>query len=119
MICGETDPLQQAVHFRQLGAGTVIVTRGGEGVTLVNETETLRAVAYPVDAVDGTGGGDAFVSGYLYGLLKSLSPRECLAFGSAMGMSCVRAMGATTGVFRREELEDFVASHPLPVEVGG
>ena len=78
--------------------------------------DALTAAAYPVDCVDGTGGGDAFVAGYLYGLLQAASIGDCLAYGSAMGASCVRSMGATTGVYNRAELERFVRDHPLPIQ---
>ncbi|MFV0443164.1 MAG: carbohydrate kinase family protein [Planctomycetaceae bacterium] len=115
LICSESDPLRQARHFRDLGARSVIVTLGGDGLLLVSDTDRLVAQAYPVRAVDGTGGGDAFVSGYLYGLLRPADACQRLAYGSAMGMSCVRAMGATTGVFSANELERFVAEHPLSV----
>lgn len=116
LICGESDPLRQAAWFRDRGAHTVVITRGSAGAVLVSPAETLVAAAYPTHCLDGTGGGDAFVAGYVYGLLRSAAPRDCLAYGSALGMSCVRAMGATTGVFHRDELEAFVHSHPLPVE---
>jgi sugar/nucleoside kinase (ribokinase family) len=116
LICGETDPLRQAQHFRHLGANTVIVTRGSAGLVLVDAKQTLAAPAYPVQCVDGTGGGDAFVAGYVYGLLQGAAASECIAYGSAMGMSCVRSMGATTGVFNHDELEAFVQDHPLPIE---
>ena len=36
--------------------------------------------------------------------------------GSALGASCVRRAGATTGVFTREELAEFLSRHRLPVE---
>ena len=114
-ICGLATPLEQARHFRALGTGTVVITLGGGGAVVVDADHTLTAAAYPVDCVDGTGGGDAFVAGYLYGLLKGDSLKDCLAYGSAMGASCVRAMGATTGVYNRAELERFVEDHPLEI----
>ena len=117
-ICGVSDPREQARHFRNLGAGTVVVTQGGGGALLMSGEETLVADAFAVECVDGTGGGDAFVSGYLHGLLKGAAARECLAYGSAMGASCVRAMGATTGVYNAEELEEIVARHELVVKNG-
>jgi sugar/nucleoside kinase (ribokinase family) len=116
LMTGESDPLAQARRFHDAGAHTVIVTSGGGGATLVSPDETLRAAAYPVPCIDGTGGGDAFVAGYVYGLLQGATTRRCLEYGSAMGASCVRAMGATTGVFNRDELEAFVQQHSLIVE---
>lgn len=114
MILGVEDPYEQARRFAGAGAGTVIVTRGAQGSIHFDGREMWEAAAYPIERmVDGTGGGDAFVAGYLYGLLQKSEPLKCLAYGAAMGASCVRAAGATTSVFRRDELEDFVAARPL------
>ncbi|HLQ46234.1 MAG TPA: PfkB family carbohydrate kinase, partial [Planctomycetaceae bacterium] len=72
--------------------------------------------AHPVQFVDGTGSGDAFVAGYVYGLLRGADTQHCVRLGSALGASCVRATGATTGVFNASELEAFVAANVLTIE---
>lgn len=113
LILGVDDPYEQARRFHAAGARSVIITRGGEGSIFFNGREMYEAAAYPVEQVDATGGGDAFVAGFLYGLLQQATPVECLAYGAAMGASCVRAAGATTSVFRRDELEAYVQGHPL------
>lgn len=118
LILGETEPARQAAQFRGWGAKTVIVTQGGRGTHVLGPDGVLTADAYPVDCIDGTGGGDAFVSGYVYGLLKGADPATCLRYGAAMGASCVRSMGATNGVFDRQQLEEFVADHPLRINRG-
>ncbi|MCA9079007.1 MAG: carbohydrate kinase family protein [Planctomycetaceae bacterium] len=118
VITGLDDPWAQARHFRKLGAGDVIVTCGAQGVVVLDrDGRTLRAPAHPVRQVDGTGGGDAFVAGYLYGRLRERSVEQCLSLGSAMGASCVQSAGATTGVFREAELLAYVAEHPLEILV--
>jgi sugar/nucleoside kinase (ribokinase family) len=72
--------------------------------------------AYEVPFVDGTGGGDAFDAGYIAGLLDGLDELACLKLASAVGASCVRAVGTTAGVFTRGEADAFVASKPIKVE---
>jgi sugar/nucleoside kinase (ribokinase family) len=116
LITGEKDPLCQAERFHQLGARTAIVTMGGQGSVLVGEGVRLRADAYPVDFVDGTGGGDAFTAGYVAGLLRQLGPEDCLRLASAVGASCVRAIGTTAGVFTRAECDAFLRVQSLRVE---
>jgi sugar/nucleoside kinase (ribokinase family) len=69
-----------------------------------------------VEFVDGTGSGDAFAAGFITGLIDGCSAERCLEIGSALGASCVRRSGATTGVFTRDELADFLSRHRLPVE---
>lgn len=115
-ISGECVPWRQAERFHQLGAGTVVITQGGEGSVLVNDKVRLRAGTYPIEFVDGCGGGDAFDAGYIYGLLHGMETEDCLRYASALGASCVRAVGATPGVFTRDECEAFLRSHSLQLE---
>jgi sugar/nucleoside kinase (ribokinase family) len=115
-LCGEQEPLRQAAHFRALGADTVVITMGGDGAVLVSGQERLRSSAYDVPYVDGTGAGDAFDAGFIYGLLHGLGAEQCLRVASALGASCVRALGTTPGVFTRGECEAFLRSHTLRIE---
>jgi sugar/nucleoside kinase (ribokinase family) len=116
LITGERDPLRQAELFHRLGAKTAVVTLGSEGAVLVQDGMRLRAGIYSVPYVDASGGGDAFDAGYIYGLLHHLEAPECLRVASALGASCVRAIGTTPGVFTRPECEEFVSEHALRIE---
>ena len=116
LITGETDPVRQAELFHRLGAGTVVITMGGDGAVLVSEEARLRAGVYPVPFVDGSGGGDAFDAGYIYGLLHNMDAAGCLRVASALGASCVRAIGTTPGVFTRAECQAFLREQTLPIE---
>jgi sugar/nucleoside kinase (ribokinase family) len=115
-ITGESDPVKQAEVFRRLGARAVAITMGGDGAVLVTEGVRLRADVYPVEFVDGSGGGDAFDAGYIYGLLHGLDAEGCLRIASALGASCVRAIGTTPGVFTRAECEEFMRRIDLRIE---
>jgi sugar/nucleoside kinase (ribokinase family) len=115
IITGEQDPLRQAELFHKLGAKTVLVTLGGDGAVLVSDGIRLRSGVYGIPFVDGSGGGDAFDAGYIYGLLNNLPPAECLRVASALGASCVRALGTTPGVFTRSECEEFMTRSKLEV----
>jgi sugar/nucleoside kinase (ribokinase family) len=116
LLAGVADPLDQARHFRNAGAGTVVITCGSQGAVLASRTETLRAGIFPAEFIDGTGSGDAFAAGFISGLIDGCSAERCLEMGSALGASCVRRAGATTGVFTRDELAEFLSHHRLPVE---
>ncbi len=116
LITGERDPVRQAELFRRLGAGTAVITMGAEGAVLVSGQARLRSGVFPVTFVDGSGGGDAFDAGYIYGLLNHWEPEDCLRVASALGASCVRAIGTTPGVFTRSECEEYLNEHTLPME---
>ncbi len=116
LILNEPDPFTQAEIFHNLGAKTVVITMGAEGAVLVNRQEKLKAGIYPIQMVDATGSGDAFDAGFIYGLLQGADAAGCLRYASAMGASCVRAIGTTTGTFTREECEAYVREHVLLLE---
>lgn len=114
-ITGQSDPWKQAETVVAAGCRTAVVTCGGEGTVFVGPQGRWQAKAHAVEAVDPTGTGDAFVAGYLYGVIHQAGPERCLKYGAAMGASCVRTLGATTGVFTADELEQYVAEHSLAV----
>jgi sugar/nucleoside kinase (ribokinase family) len=116
LILGEADPRRQALRFQELGAQTVVITRGEHGAVLVTANERLEARSFRMNYVDGTGSGDAFDAGYILGLLHNEDPRGCLTLASALGASCVRAVGTTPGVFDREELAEFVETNHLSIK---
>ena len=82
----------------------------------MSDSLRLRAGPFPVNFVDGTGSGDAFVAGYIHALLSGMDLPECVRWGSALGASCVRAPGASTGVFTAPELAEFLERNPLDIE---
>lgn len=116
LITGLSDPLAQAELFHRLGAGTAIITMGDRGSVLVSDRARLRAGTYRTPFVDGTGGGDAFAAGYMAGMLRGWEAEECLRMASAVGASCVRAIGTTTGVFTAAECDAFLKEQTLPIE---
>ena len=116
LILGEADPVRQALAFRDLGASRVVITRGEHGSVAVSDALQARLGTYPIDFVDPTGGGDAFDAGYIAGLVEGLPELDCLKLASAVGASCVRAVGTTAGIFTRDEARDFLRRSELTVE---
>ncbi len=116
LILGESDPVRQAEAFHAMGARRVVITCGDRGSVIVSEGLKARLGTYPVDFVDGTGGGDSFDAGYTAGLLSGLDEIGCLKLASAVGASCVRAVGTTAGLFSRPEADAFIARHALRME---
>ncbi|GBD35560.1 putative sugar kinase YdjH [bacterium HR36] len=114
LILGERDPVKQAESFQRLGARTTVITMGGEGAVLIGERERYRVGVFSVPFVDGSGGGDAFDAGFIYGLLRGYDALGCLKVASALGASCVRAVGTTPGVFTEQECLEFLRQNELP-----
>ncbi len=55
------------------------------GALLLKDNEWVVAEPRPIQVLDRIGGGDGFVGGLLYGLLKGWSGEDCLHFGWATG----------------------------------
>ncbi len=116
MITGIAEPLAQAERFRAAGAGTVVITCGERGAVLATDGLRVRSGTFATHYVGGTGAGDAFVAGYIAGLLAGEEPLGCLKWGAALGASCVRSISATESVFSRAEAEAFLAANELLVQ---
>ncbi len=75
--------------------GYVAVTLGAEGAYLLEDGEEIaRATPPPVDAVDGTGAGDAFTACLLVSLLEGREPQEALERACAAGALAASRLGA-------------------------
>ncbi len=113
-LVGERDPSKAAAALRRLGASSVFVTLGGEGVAAAVPGASLRLPAFPVRVVDPTGAGDAFSAGLIAGLHRllargraaaGLAPGEWLDLlvrASACGAVCATGVGTTTAVDGRK-----------------
>jgi sugar/nucleoside kinase (ribokinase family) len=94
-ITGEQDPLCAADRLRELGAAVAAVTLGSGGCA-VSGLGVIPGCR--VDAVDGTGAGDAFVAAFLYGRLANRPLDWCARFANAAGALATTAVGAFDGV---------------------
>ncbi len=115
LISGLAAPLDQARLFRKLGAKNVLITQGDKGTLWLGENIHLESTIFKVNFVDGSGSGDAFAAGLILGLLENKTPWETLTMASAVGASCVRALGTTQGIFTRAELDEFLGKNHLKI----
>src|SRR5438477_501602 len=95
------------------GASSTPLVPMPSSALLISDAVRLRAGVFSVPFVDGSGGGDAFDAGFIYGILNGMGPEDCLRVASALGASCVRAIGTTPGVFNRAECEGFLRKNTL------
>lgn len=94
-----------AQRLRSLGAGAVVVTLGAEGALVVEGEESRHVPAFPVDVVDTTAAGDAFVAGLAVAHLRGLSLLEAARFAAAAGAVAVTAAGAQPSLPRAAQVE--------------
>ena len=113
-ISGETEPEKIADVFFSKGVKKVVIKLGKKGAYL-REAKDAESVIVPtyskIKAVDTTGAGDSFCSGFITGLVKGLSFEECGLFANAVGTHCVMEKGATTGIKSYEEIRKFMEEY--------
>ncbi|HJP73548.1 MAG TPA: sugar kinase [Pseudonocardiaceae bacterium] len=87
------------------GVGQVVVKRGADGASAyVSGEPVAHQAARNVVAVDTVGAGDAFVAGYLSGVLDSLAVPDRLLRAVTVAGFAVSSMGDWAGLPTRDEL---------------
>lgn len=97
-LSGRDRPEEAAQAFLDAGVEIVGLKMGPEGSYVRTPEEELRVPAYPVEVVDGSGAGDAFVAGFLYGYLQSWDLERTTRFANALGGIATTAPGTTAGI---------------------
>jgi ribokinase len=92
------------------GIGSVVITLGERGALLVagKEDEPLHFPAYPVQVVDTTAAGDAFVAGLAVGLGEGMPLQEAVRLGNAAGALSVTRLGAQPSLPTRGEVDQLL-----------
>ena len=93
-----------AAGLASLGPATVVLKLGARGAMALTGGEYLRAAADPIEVVDPVAAGDAFVAGYLSGLVENRSVATCLRRGNRIGGAVCRVRGDWEGLPTPEEL---------------
>jgi sugar/nucleoside kinase (ribokinase family) len=68
----------------------IVLTDGLNGARYYSKKQKLQQPALKVDAIDLTGAGDAFISGYLAALANELDPSQCLLIATQWAASSVQ-----------------------------
>ena len=88
---------------------TVVITQGAED-TIVAKTGDTFARLFPIEAiepasiVDTNGAGDAYVGGFLAGLIMNRSQDECARIAAVAAKHVIQRIGASYGRASEEEI---------------
>lgn len=89
--------VEQAAHQLSDYFENVVIKLDKDGCLLKNRNGIQYiAPMQGVKAVDATGGGDAFMSGFIYGLFYGYPVDQCIRFGNVTGGTCVQGVGCLT-----------------------
>jgi ribokinase len=99
--------------LRQFGVPVVIVTLGPQGALLLWAEDTLHVPTQPVQVVDTTAAGDAFVGGLVTARLQGLAWPEAVRYANCAGSLATTVLGAQTSLPSAEAVQRFYREgHP-------
>lgn len=115
-LTGIADERASLVELKaRYGCGIVGLTKGAQGAMVYCDGQFIETPAYevPDGCRDTTGAGDAFHSGFLYGLLTGEDVETSLKFANAVAALKCRELGGRTALPDAPELNDFLQSEEL------
>ena len=87
--------------------GIVVVTQGNKGVKVCSNKTCYSASALGGKAIERTGAGDAFGSGFVTGLILKNDVEYAIQLGMANASSVVSEIGAKNGLLKKNDLDEF------------
>lgn len=113
------ETVEQAADCLSAYFPAVVIKLDKDGC-LLKDKDGLRCIPpLPgVKAVDATGGGDAFMSGFLYGLFHNQPVEACVRYGNVMGGTCVQGIGCLTKYVDEKELLELAETIPIRMAAG-
>jgi ribokinase len=105
-VAGETRPPRELLRrIRALGIRSVVITLGPDGAVFAHGDEHGSAPGHPVEAVDPTAAGDAFLGTLLAGLVSGLSMTDACQRANVAGALAVSRAGAQPSIPTRHQVD--------------
>ncbi len=98
IITGEVEYQKAAEVLINEGVKVVAVTLGSEGCYITDGKEEQNIAAQKVKVIDATGAGDAFASGFIYGMLNNRKLYDCGKMGNFIASCAIGRFGAREGL---------------------
>lgn len=96
-------------HWFSFNSKLVVIKHGKEGSTAyTKEGESYDVKIFPVEMIKSFGGGDAYASAFIYGLLEDWDILDALEFGSASASMLVSAHSCSDAMPTAEEIKKFI-----------
>lgn len=94
--------------FHGIGVQWMVITDGPAGAYLSDGSSIYFQSIFAGPAVERTGAGDAYGSGFLSGVIHGKTLVEAMSWGNANSTSVVQYIGAREGLLHRENLEKLI-----------
>ncbi len=102
------DARAAARHLMEAGAPAAIITLGERGALVADRNGAAHVPAIPVDAVDSTGAGDAFIGTLAYFWARSEPLQRAVHLANAAAALSVTRVGTQVSFPSRAEFDEFL-----------
>lgn len=114
-LLGKVDDMKFMMRkLMQLGPRIVVITDGSKGAYCFDGMNVYAQGIFDVPALEKTGAGDAFVSGFLAALVNKLNVKEALRWGAANSASVIQKVGGQAGLLNKKSMLKFLKNNPEP-----
>ncbi len=103
-VDGLAQAAEAAVALTAMGARHAVVTAGAHGAALAGPDLTEAIPAFPIEAVDTVGAGDAFVGALAVALAAGVPAAEAVRAAAAAGATAATRPGAQAGMPRPADI---------------
>ncbi|MFH0857715.1 MAG: carbohydrate kinase family protein [Candidatus Magasanikbacteria bacterium] len=98
--------------LQKMGVKTPVITDGTKGSYVFDGAKYYFMPIYPIKALERTGAGDAFASGFLSAILAKKTIPEALTWGTANSGGVILEMGAQKGLLTKSVLLKTLKKYP-------
>ncbi|MGZ3537389.1 MAG: carbohydrate kinase family protein [Thermodesulfobacteriota bacterium] len=109
MYTGISDQKKALLELQKYTSGFLCSTLGDDGAMALVNGEFLLIEGHKMKAVDTTGAGDVFHSGFIYGLLQNWKAEQILRFANAAAALKCKELGGRKGIPTLEEVQRFLS----------
>jgi len=93
-----------AKELFDLGINYISITNGEEGAIIGTKNNLIKVIPPKIDVVDTTGVGDAFISGFIYGLINEINIETSGKIATLMSICVLKEYGTRKGIPRLNKI---------------
>ena len=106
----DQDDRRTAERWLGSGAEILVIKHGKEGSSVfTDDGRSYRVKPLPIKKLKGFGGGDAYASAFLYGLLEGWDVRRALEFGNASASLLVASHSCSDAMPHAEQICNYIS----------
>lgn len=105
---GTADPDGAVETVRKLEGKTVVVTKGEKGSVVYSSGKKFEAPGFKVKHLKGLGGGDGFIAGFMFGIMKGWDLGKSAELGNAVGAMVVQGHACSESMPTYPEVRRFL-----------